>query len=195
MKKLDHWWFERGATYGWYWLAKDLSSKETLSPETFGEGWPDLHMWLSLCLQPNQYHVFKPTPSNSIKSLILRIDIEAVAVSTLHGRTTSLRKLEKWQRINDGGAFRYPLVDLHTLCPDPEELSHLVGTGRSARHQMFQEHFPELWCWLKLNIDDNEWTIGCRYRGPQVWSFDLLLVLSAATLFEAAWEDHIDETA
>jgi hypothetical protein len=78
MKKLDPWWFERGAIYGWYWLATDLPSKETLSPETFGEGWPELHMWLSLCLAPNQYHVVKPTPSNSIQSLILAIDIEAV---------------------------------------------------------------------------------------------------------------------
>jgi hypothetical protein len=101
-----------------------------------------------------------------------------------------LKKLEKWRRIDDGGAVRYPLADM--LAPD--ECILLVGSGRGARHQMFQEHFPELWCWLKLNIDDNEWTIGCRYWGSQVWSFDLLLVPSAATLFEAAWEDHVDET-
>jgi hypothetical protein len=106
------------------------------------------------------------------------------------GKAISLKKFEKWQRIDDGGAFRYPLAD--TL--SPEECAGLVGTGRSARHHMFQEHFPELWCWLQLNIDHSAWTIGCRWRGPQVWSFDLLLVLREAPLFEAAWEDHILDT-
>lgn len=101
-----------------------------------------------------------------------------------------MRKLEKWQRIDDGGAFRYPLADML----EQPALSLLVGSGRGARLHMFQEHFAELWCWLQLNIDNSDWAIGCRYRGPQVWSFDLLLVLSAATLFEAAWEDHILDT-
>ena len=104
------------------------------------------------------------------------------------GKDISLKKFEKWKRIDDGGAFRYLLVD--TL--SPELLSPLVGGGQGARDLLLQEHFLELWCWLQLNIDHSNWTLGCRYHGPQVWSFDLLLVLSAAPLFETAWEDHIE---
>ena len=100
-----------------------------------------------------------------------------------------MKKFEKWQRIDDGGAFRYPLADTQA----PELLRPLVGASRGARDLLLQEHFLELWCWLQLNIDHSNWTLGFRYHRPQVWSFDLLLVLKEAPLFEAAWGDHIDE--
>lgn len=105
-----------------------------------------------------------------------------------HGKAISLKKFEKWQRIDDGGAFRYPLADTRA----PELLRPFVGADRVARDLLLQEHFPELWCWLQFNIDHSNWTLGFRYHGPQVWSFYLLLVLKEAPLFEAAWEDHIE---
>ena len=115
--------------------------------------------------------------------------IPAITLSfNQHGKAISLKKFEKWQRIDDGGAFRYPLADTQA----PELLRPLVGADRGARDLLLQEHFPELWCWLQFNIDHSNWTLGFRYHGPQVWSFYLLLVLKEAPLFEVAWEDHIE---
>ena len=106
--------------------------------------------------------------------------------STRLGRTASLRKFEKWLKIDDGGATRYPLCDEITI-RDIREMAWLYGD----RREWFRHHFPELWCWLQLNASWDQWEVG--YRSP-IFTIDLLLVTSLAEVFESAWQDSIDET-
>ena len=98
-----------------------------------------------------------------------------------------MRKFEKWQPIDDGGATRYPLCDDITI-QDIREMAWVYG----GRREWFAHHFPELWCWLQLNTSWDQWEVG--YSRRPIFTVDLLLVTSLAEVFESAWQDSIDET-
>jgi len=98
-----------------------------------------------------------------------------------------MRKFEKWQRIDDGGATRYPLCDDITI-KDIREMAWVYG----GRREWVAHHFPELWCWLQLNASWDHWEVG--YSRRPLFTVDLLLVKSTASIFESAWKDSIDET-
>lgn len=95
-----------------------------------------------------------------------------------------MKKFEKWQRLDGGGHWRYPLA-------------YNFGEGGlrnlqsefGGRKCWLQHHFPELWCWLELNVPHYEWDVG--FRG---WcdAIDLLIVYNVRSQFEAAWEDRIE---
>ena len=97
-----------------------------------------------------------------------------------------MRKLDRWQCIDAGGHCRYPLA-YNFLNHHLENICHQYG----GRKGWLQHYFPELWCWLELNVPHYEWDIG--YKIP-FETLDLLLVYNVRPLFEAAWEDQILDT-
>lgn len=94
-----------------------------------------------------------------------------------------MKKFERWQCIDGGGCWRYPLA--YDFSKDGLRNFHDEYGGRKG---WLQHYFPELWCWLELNVPHYEWDVGCQIP---LETLDLLLVYNVRPQFEAAWEDHI----
>lgn len=100
-----------------------------------------------------------------------------------------MRKFEKWRVINISSAVRYELADLLTA----EELN-MIYAGQDSLTELFRLNFPDLHCWLALNMDNYSWIVSYRWKKhPMNSKLDLCLTTDAAPLFAAAWKDHVLE--
>ena len=95
-----------------------------------------------------------------------------------------MKKLDKWRCVDAGGHCRYPLA--HNF---PSNFLRNFCDQYGSRKTWLQSHFPELWCWLELNLPHYAWDIG--YKEP-FETLDLLLTYNAKAQFEAAWEDQVE---
>lgn len=100
-----------------------------------------------------------------------------------------MTKLEQWRVINEPGSCRYQLA--HQLTPPELEM---ITSGQASFKTLFQLNFPELHCWLLLNLDECDWVLGYRWKKHLSNSrIELCLTKDASQQFNEAWKDCIVE--
>lgn len=103
-----------------------------------------------------------------------------------------MRKFEKWQAIRmPGVGCWYQLTEQIT----DQEMEMAISSEASFL-TLFQLNFPELHCWLLLNLDERDWAVwepGKKHLSNS--RIALCLRKDASQQFNEAWKDCIVEKA